>query len=134
MTDSQNEQDRLFDGVECELQRLKENGLTTRLFAYNPAPDAPFREFNLAIAVSDHRDNSGCREIIRIGSYCLVPEVLGRLRAIYPDGLFAYELSHLLFALQEFCPDLSATDFNVFPGAVDGNSKRVDELHADSTL
>ena len=70
MTDSQNEQDRLFDGVECELQRLKENGLTPRLFAYNPAPDAPFREFNLAIAVSDHHDSSGCMEIIRIGSYC----------------------------------------------------------------
>ncbi len=104
----QNEQNQIFEAIKYEIQRLQRSALTPRLFAYNPAPDAPFREFNLAIAVSDHRDSSGCREIIRIGSYWLAAAVLERLKKLDPV-MPQYDLAQFLFALQEFCPDVSAT-------------------------
>ena len=119
MIEMQHEQNQIFEAIEYEIQRLQRSGLTPRLFAYNPAPHCPFGEFNLAIDLSANTDGSGFRDIIRIGSYWLVPAVLERLKRL--DPVTPYDLAQFLFALQEFCPDVSATDWLYSPDAIENS-------------
>lgn len=102
-------QKQLFDEVRSELQRIKKSGSLARVVAFTENLDAP-NEFILAINVSEAGKATGIREVVRVGSYWLVPEILERLKKIDPAPHF-YNLSQLLFALQEFNPDLSEWDY-----------------------
>ena len=99
-------QEELLEKLRRELIRLE---LSPRLIAYNPAPDCPFGEFELAIDVSDLSKCSGYREVVPLGSYWLAPAVLKRLKMIYDP--FGFSISQLLYVLQDFSPDQNPMNF-----------------------
>lgn len=95
----------LFNAVSAEVKRIRKHGMAPAIATVNPVPDNCLGpdEVELVIEVREPDDN-GVQEVIRLGSYWLVPELLERLQRIcFPVG---FQLAPLLYAVQEFSSDM----------------------------
>jgi len=97
-------QRQLFDDVRSEVKRIIVSGYMPPVFAFIEDSEVT-SEFTLAVDVSDAGTEPGCRDIVRLGSFWLVPEILERLKATY-NAFYCQNISQLLHALHEFNTDI----------------------------